>query len=65
MYKTLDERLMDLVVELCEKNNMMFSNQVYSEVTNGVSLGYSPNKTWDNAVIEIETRISKLKKEVA
>lgn len=63
--KTLDQRFKIVVKELLNANQMNYSEELFQELTENITVGYHPNNTWECAVNQIQERIEFLSTKVA
>jgi hypothetical protein len=63
--KTLEQRFKIVVKELLKETPMVYSEELFQELTNGIAVGYHPSNTWENAVDQIQERIYCLTSKVA
>ena len=62
---SLDTRFKKFVTELAEKNNMEYSTELKEQLVQGITMGYHPDNTWENAEKIMIARIEQIKQSVA
>lgn len=60
MITTLDQRFTTFIVELTKKNNVQYTPELHSKLTESIIIGYHPRNTWENAEKVIVDRFNAI-----